>query len=191
MRTITAARSGSVLIAVQGAASCRYSLPSTQSARSAWADLRISIASSCSVSSASLRADVAHRASAPAAPARRRPEPRRRTASRRTCRMRLTKLPNTSARSRFTADWNCSQVKPVSEPSGLLAVRYQRQQSAGSSSSAWSMKTPRLLRGGELAAVPVQPVERLQHVDHLPRLAASPGWSRGSRPSGRARCPCP
>ncbi len=57
--------------------------------------------------------------------------------------MRLTKLPNTSARSRFTDETNTSQVKLVSEPSGLLAVRYQRQQSAGSSSSAWSMNTPR------------------------------------------------
>ena len=45
VRTTTAARSGSVRIAVQGAASCRYSLPSTHSARSACADLRISIAS--------------------------------------------------------------------------------------------------------------------------------------------------
>ena len=53
VRTTTAARSGSVLIAVQGAASCRYSLPSTQSARSAWADLRTSIASNWAVSSAS------------------------------------------------------------------------------------------------------------------------------------------
>ncbi len=43
------------------------------------------------------------------------------------------------------ADWNCSQVKAVSELSGQLASRYQRQKSAGSSSSAWSMNTPRLL----------------------------------------------
>ena len=32
----------------------------------------------------------------------------------------------------------------MSDPSGALAVRYQRQQSAGSSSRAWSMNTPRL-----------------------------------------------
>ena len=36
---------GSVLIAVQGAADCRYSLPTTQMARSSWAALRSSIAS--------------------------------------------------------------------------------------------------------------------------------------------------
>src|ERR1700744_748781 len=65
--------------------------------------------------------------------------------------MRLTKLPNTSAKSRFTLETNCSQVKVVSEPSGLLAVRYQRQQSAGSSSSAWSMKTPRLFEAANLS----------------------------------------
>ncbi len=53
VRTTTAARAGSVLIAVQGAAACRYSLPSTHSARSACADLRISIASSWAVRSAS------------------------------------------------------------------------------------------------------------------------------------------
>ncbi len=58
--------------------------------------------------------------------------------------MRLTKLPSTSARSRFTADWNSSQVKALSECSGQPAVRYQRQVSAGASSSAVSMKTPRL-----------------------------------------------
>src|SRR5262249_48082493 len=57
--------------------------------------------------------------------------------------MRLTKLPSTSARSRFTEAWKISQVNEVSECSGELAVRYQRQQSAGSSSSATSMKTPR------------------------------------------------
>ena len=42
---MAAARSGSVLIAVQGAAACRYSLPATQMARSSWAALRSSIAS--------------------------------------------------------------------------------------------------------------------------------------------------
>src|SRR5579863_222941 len=57
--------------------------------------------------------------------------------------MRLTKLPSTSARSRFTAAVSWSQVKEVSEPSGLLAIRYQRQQSAGRISSAVSMNTPR------------------------------------------------
>src|ERR1700722_2050861 len=62
--------------------------------------------------------------------------------------MRLTKLPSTSARSRFTDDWNISQVNEVSECSGLLAVRYQRQLSEGSSSSAESMNTPRCC-GGE------------------------------------------
>ena len=52
VRTTTAARTGSVLIAVQGAASCRYSLPKTHSARAAWAALRTSMASICSVRSA-------------------------------------------------------------------------------------------------------------------------------------------
>jgi hypothetical protein len=56
--------------------------------------------------------------------------------------IRLTKLPSTSARSRFTAETNCSHVKVLSECSGALAVRYQRQQSAGSISKAVSMNTP-------------------------------------------------
>ena len=47
------------------------------------------------------------------------------------------------------------------------------------------MKTPRLLRGGELAAVPVQPVEGLQHVDQLPRLArAQDGGGEADRVEG-------
>ena len=46
-RVIAAARAGSVLIAVQGAAACRYSLPATQMARSSCAALRNSIASMC------------------------------------------------------------------------------------------------------------------------------------------------
>ena len=32
--------------------------------------------------------------------------------------MRLTKLPSTSARSLLVVDWNCSQVKAASDPSG-------------------------------------------------------------------------
>src|SRR5580704_13837575 len=102
------------------------------------------MASSCAVSSVSFSATAAQslRSSTPGSP------PSGTTPSNRASQnlqMRLTKLPNTSARSRFTAETKTSQVKLVSEPSGLLAVRYQRQQSAGSRSSAWSMKTPRLL----------------------------------------------
>ena len=58
LRTATAARSRSVLMAVQGAASVRYWLPSTQSWRSAWADLRNSRSSMKPVSSRSLASDV-------------------------------------------------------------------------------------------------------------------------------------
>ncbi len=142
MRTITPARAGSVLMAVQGAASVRYSLPSTQSARNSWAALRISMASNSCVTSPSLAETSANSfcSSGPGSP------PSGTTPSNRVSAnlmIRLTKLPSTSARSRFTADWNCSQVKAVSDPSGALAVRYQRQVSGGSSSSAVSMKTPR------------------------------------------------
>src|SRR6185437_9598061 len=135
VRTTTAAWAGSVLIAVQGAASCRYSLPSTQRARSACAALRTSIASNWAVRSASCAATSAQSCCSrgPGSP------PSGTTPSNRlsqNLQIRLTKLPSTSARSRFTDAWKISQVNEVSECSGELAVRYQRQTSAGASSSA-------------------------------------------------------
>ena len=57
--------------------------------------------------------------------------------------VRLTRLPNVPTRSLLTAVPNRSQVKLVSSDSGAFAIRYQRQQSAGSSSSASDMNTPR------------------------------------------------
>ena len=127
MRTTTAARSGSVLIAVQGAASCRYSLPSTHSAAQRLGGLAHLDRLELRGQVGELRADVGVELllQRPGLAARRDHALEPRLAELEDAVDEVAEHVGQVAVHRATG--TCSQVKAVSELSGLLAVRYQRQ----------------------------------------------------------------
>ena len=171
MRTLAAARSRSVLIVVQGAARVRYSLP--EHPDGAQLAQRLAelhrLQELCVLSNAAVEFGDQRRLR----PRRRRrpPAPCRRSARRVNLVTRLTKLPSTSARSLFTTPAKCDQVKLRVRALRRIGDQVIAPVIGGQDLQRRVHEHAALAAGRELPAVIVEPVEALQPIDELPRLA--------------------